>query len=73
MEKQFFTVHGGWDTIDVMDFYFYKCELKIPIGKFPVGTIIHSVAMMYGSSKMEFYSEDGEKVIGTFDLYLSAS
>lgn len=82
MENQFFT-WGGWDTIDTMDFFFYDCELLVPVGEYPAGTKIKSIAMMYSSGVMEFYEEDSNSpnktdkytpttVVATFNLTLSA-
>ena len=56
MEEQLFT-WKTWDTIDTMDFFFYDCELLVPIGEHPMhfaaGTKIKSVAMMYSKGIME--------------------
>jgi hypothetical protein len=86
MEEQLFT-WKTWDTIDTMDFFFYDCELLVPIGEHPMyfaeGTKVTSIAMMYSKGIMEFYAEDTDssektdtftpmKVIGTYNLFIRA-
>jgi hypothetical protein len=82
MEGQLFD-WKSWDTIDTMDFFFYDCELLVPVGQYPIGTKIKSIAMMYGSGVMEFYAEEENsptktdtftpmKVIATFNLFVRA-
>ena len=71
MENQLFD-WKNWDVIDTMDFFFYDCELLVPVGKHPAGAKIKSIAMMYSSGVMEFYNDAQDTVIGTYNLFIRA-
>ena len=82
MENQLFD-WKSWDTIDTMDFFFYDCELLVPVGQYPAGAKVESIAMMYSFGVMDFYAEDvgnpGKtetftpmKVVATYNLFIRA-
>ena len=82
MENQLFT-WKSWDRVADGDYIFYDCNLIVTVGKYPTGTNVTSIAMVYSKSIMEFYAEDTDstektetftpmKVISSFNLFLRA-
>jgi len=58
----------GWQDDDTAAFTFYKVKLKVPMGKFPVGSEFLSAYVDYGRSLLALYVADGPMVNGAGNI-----
>lgn len=69
IEDQLFTWDSR-DAYDVLDITYFDVALKVPIGKFPVGTKFSYAVLVLGLSQLSLHL-DGDKIGIHFPLKLT--
>ena len=68
LEQQIFS-WSEWDEVDSDTLIFYQATLKVPVGKFPVGTVFKTAAVFFGQGMLSLI--DDQEVEHLYRLNLS--